>query len=73
MHLESVRPQRFTICGETIAFAAGETIHTENSYKYTLDSFADLARSARWKSFAVFCDPKQYFAVHVLTSNETSR
>src|SRR5262249_16242091 len=34
MHLESRREQDVHIAGRTFAFAAGETIHTENSYKY---------------------------------------
>ena len=36
MHLASIKRQKVRILGETIEFRAGETIHTENSYKYTL-------------------------------------
>src|SRR5262249_15031150 len=39
MHLASVKRQKVRIRGETIEFRPGETIHTENSYKYTLKSF----------------------------------
>jgi len=64
MHLESVRRQCVRIKGETIEFSAGETIHTENSYKYTVESFQALARGAGWAPVKVFTDGK--FAVHVL-------
>ena len=49
MHLASKKRQKVQgRGGETFDFRAGETIHTENSYKYTLDSFAALARGAGW-------------------------
>ena len=41
MHLASARRQKVRIGDETIEFRAGETIHTENSYKYSIDSFRD--------------------------------
>ena len=39
-----------------IEFRAGETIHTENSYKYSLESFAALARGSGWTPAAVWTD-----------------
>ncbi len=64
MHLEARTPQVVRLPGATRAFAAGERIHTENSYKYAPDEFAALlrdagfARSERWQDvrgdFAVF-------------------
>ncbi len=66
MHLESCKDQNVRIGGETFAFRAGETIHTENSYKYTLDSFKDLAARAGWQSVTVWTDPEALFSVHVL-------
>ena len=47
MHLVSRRDQTVRILGERFAFRAGETIHTENSYKYSLDRFRALARAIR--------------------------
>ena len=44
MHLASKKRQKVRVAGRVIEFRAGETIHTENSYKYTLDSFGALAR-----------------------------
>jgi dimethylhistidine N-methyltransferase len=66
MHLVSTRRQTVRICGETIEFRAGETIHTENSYKYSVESFSALARGSGWAPHAVWTDAEQYFSVHVL-------
>ncbi|MEA2935401.1 MAG: hypothetical protein QOD74_2047 [Variibacter sp.] len=66
MHLVSRAKQQISICGQHIAFAKGETIHSESSYKYTVRMFSDLAASAGWKSLTVFTDAKQYFSLHVL-------
>ena len=43
---------------------AGETIHTENSYKYTAASFQALARGSGWSPIRVFTDG--LFCVHAL-------
>ncbi len=47
-------------------FAAGESIHTENSYKYTVEEFQTLAREAGYQPVAVFTDSEAKFSVHVL-------
>jgi dimethylhistidine N-methyltransferase len=67
MHLESRVAQNVQLCDRVIAFAAGETIHTESSYKYTVDSFQALAAEAGWSPAAVWTDPKKYFSLHALT------
>lgn len=67
MHLASLRRQRIRIDGETIEFRMGETIQTENSYKYTVSGFGALARGAGWQPSAVWTDAKNYFSVHALT------
>ena len=46
MHLKSLKDQQVMVAGRVIRFHAGETIHTENSYKYTTDEFAALAARA---------------------------
>jgi L-histidine Nalpha-methyltransferase len=66
MHLESLKAQRVTVAGRSFAFRKGETIHTENSYKYTVESFRALAEAAGWRSVAVWTDANNYFAVHAL-------
>jgi L-histidine N-alpha-methyltransferase len=70
MHLASLERQRVTICGETIEFRAGETIHTENSYKYTIESFGALARESGWHVNAVWTDAERYFAVYALVNGD---
>ena len=58
--------QSVTVAGRTFAFAKGETIHTENSYKYTVESFRALARDAGWRPAATWTDEKDYFSMHAL-------
>ena len=58
--------------GPNRQFHAGETVHTENSYKYTVESFAALARSAGWLPIAVWTDPKGWFSVHALATTLTN-
>jgi uncharacterized SAM-dependent methyltransferase len=66
MHLASVKRQKVKIGGETIEFRPGETIHTENSYKYTTKSFAAVARGSGWTVHALWTDAEKYFAVYAL-------
>lgn len=66
MHLESLAAQVVTVAGRRFEFAAGERIHTENSCKYGIDEFAVLARHAGFAHRAVWTDPLQHFAVHLL-------
>jgi dimethylhistidine N-methyltransferase len=68
MYLASTKRQRVRLCGESIDFRAGETIHTENSYKYTVDSFSALARGSKWEPQRLWTDSKKYFAVFSLTA-----
>jgi L-histidine N-alpha-methyltransferase len=66
MHLESLKNQTITVAGRSVLFTNGETIHTENSYKYTIESFRALAESAGWRAAATWTDEKNYFSVHAL-------
>ncbi len=66
MHLASKTRQKVRVAGRAIEFRAGETIHTENSYKYTLESFTALARGSGWSPVAVWTDAGQNFSVHAL-------
>lgn len=66
MHLVSRKDQTVRIAGDGFAFRKGETIHTESSYKYTLDSFRDLAAKAGWRSVTAWTDPEALFSVHML-------
>lgn len=66
MHLVSRTSQEASIAGRRFRFRAGETIHTENSYKYTLSGFADLAAQAGWSAGEAWTDPAGLFSVHAL-------
>jgi len=63
MHLVSQREQRVTVAGHSFLFAAGETIHTESSRKFTLEGFAELAAHAGWSIGQTWRDPLERFAL----------
>jgi dimethylhistidine N-methyltransferase len=66
MHLVSRRRQEVHFDGRTIRFAAGESICTEHSHKYTLDAFRDLARTAGLGVRQVWTDEQRWFSVQYL-------
>lgn len=66
MHLVSRVAQSVRIGAGRIGFAPDESIHTENSYKYTVAGFADLARSAGYDPIASWTDPANLFSIHAL-------
>jgi dimethylhistidine N-methyltransferase len=63
MHLVSAAPQRVAVGGEAFAFAAGESILTELSHKYTLAAFSDMAEEAGLKLRRAWTDGERRFAV----------
>jgi L-histidine N-alpha-methyltransferase len=63
MHLESLTPQTVNIGGERIAFTSGETIHTENSYKFHTASIAALLKASGFTRTHTWHDPDKRFAV----------
>jgi dimethylhistidine N-methyltransferase len=63
MHLESLRDQQVRVAGRTFRFAKGETIHTENSAKFTVERFAALAEKAGWTLEASWLSSEPAFAV----------
>jgi dimethylhistidine N-methyltransferase len=66
MHLVSRVAQQVRIAGQSIGFAAGETIHTENSYKYTPAGFETLAARSGWGLRRMLTDPERLFSVYIL-------
>lgn len=66
MHLESLREQEVHITGRRLSFEAGETIHTENSYKYSKDSLSRMASEAGWRMVELLTDSDAMFAVTIL-------
>ncbi len=61
MHLESTAPQTVNIGGRQISFAAGESIHTENSYKFTERGLRELLIDSGYGSPQWFEDQRHYF------------
>lgn len=70
MHLVSLKAQTVRIQGRDISFRDGESIHTESSYKYSIDRFQELARSAGWKLQASWTDPEKMFSVHAVVASD---
>jgi dimethylhistidine N-methyltransferase len=66
MHLVSRADQSFNVAGQRFSMRAGETIHSENSYKFTLAGFAKLAARAGWRVGAQWVSPDPAFAVFLL-------
>lgn len=63
MYLVSTEAQTVDVAGQNVSFDTGETIHTEYSYKYTLDRFSYLAESAGFTVEGVWTDPDDLFSV----------
>jgi len=68
MHLVSKRRQRVTIGDAQYMFEEGESIHTENSYKFTMDGFRQLATRAGFVPEATWLDARRSFSVHWLAA-----
>ncbi len=67
MHLASLKRQKVKVAGECFEFRAGETIHTENSYKCSVESLGALARGVGWVPAGVWTDSKKYFSIQAFT------
>lgn len=69
MHLRSTREQAVSIeaVDLRVDFAEGETIHTENSYKYSLDGISALARNTGFTIECQWLDAEDRFSVNLMT------
>jgi dimethylhistidine N-methyltransferase len=70
MHLISRKSQSVRVLGRSFSFRAGESIHTENSYKYSLDRFTALARGSGWTPRESWTDTARMFSVHALVASD---
>jgi len=68
MHLVSRRAQTVTVGDQCFDFAQGESLHTENSHKYTLEGFRQMARRAGFTPGPAWVDDQQLFSVHWLAT-----
>jgi uncharacterized SAM-dependent methyltransferase len=68
MHLESLRDQVVNVdaLALSLEFRKGETIHTENSYKFTMPMIEAIAGNGGFTIEHTWTDPKQWFTVHLL-------
>lgn len=66
MHLVARTDQSVHLAGQRFSFHAGETLHTENSYKFTIDAIQDLATQTGWRLRKSWTDPKDWFGVFLL-------
>jgi L-histidine Nalpha-methyltransferase len=73
MHLISRREQVVHMGEESIFFDAGESIHTENSYKFSLPVLTDLAEAGGFEVERVWTDERQYFSVAYLARRNAGR
>ncbi|SER93965.1 dimethylhistidine N-methyltransferase [Gracilibacillus ureilyticus] len=69
MHLKSLQDQFVTIGEDLIEFRKNETIHTENSYKFDLETFELMAKNSGFKNHSVWTDPDSLFSVIYLEKN----
>jgi dimethylhistidine N-methyltransferase len=67
MHLVSLKTQTIRLNGTAVRFDEGESIHTENSYKFSIEEFQQLAARAGFEPVQVWTDRKKLFSLHYLT------
>jgi dimethylhistidine N-methyltransferase len=67
MHLVSRRDHTVTVAGEPIHFGEEESIHTENSYKFSIEEFQQLARDGGFRPEKTWTDADNLFSVHYMT------
>jgi dimethylhistidine N-methyltransferase len=70
MHLIAKKAQSVRVLGRNFSFRAGESIHTESSYKYSLERFAALARGSGWTPRESWTDKAGMFSVHALVASD---
>lgn len=70
MHLVSRARQAVTVAGERFELDEGESLHTENSYKFTIEGLRALARQAGFRPGPAWTDPQRLFSVHWLHAPE---
>ncbi len=68
MHLFSLVDQDIKLLGRSFPMRRGESIHTENSYKYTVEEFRELARKSGWAAVRTWTDDQKLFSVHELVA-----
>lgn len=66
MHMVSLASQTVRVHDKSFEFTEGETIHSENSYKYSAAEFEDMAEASGWQKQILWTDEERRFAVFLL-------
>mgnify|MGYP000524740164 FL=1 len=66
MYLKSLKSSAYDVLGETVTFEKGELVHTEHSYKYTIEGIASLAQNSGFLLKHSWTDKKDLFSVNYL-------
>lgn len=69
MHLVAARDTAIELDGRRFDFAAGDSIHTENSHKYSIDGFRALVQGTGFRPVDVWTDPDGLFSMHYLEAD----
>lgn len=72
MHLVSLLDQEVSVGGKSFAFKKGESLHTENSYKYHVEEFQMMAKQAGFLPQKVWVDDQNLFSIHYLEAENPS-
>src|SRR5262249_13967926 len=70
IYLIARRDCAFHAAGRTLRFQAGDTVHMENSYKYTVGEFQALAGQVGWSPLRAWSDDERLFSIHLLQRAE---
>ena len=68
IYVESLQEQTVTVAGRRFRFARGERLHAEYSFKYEIEGFRSLARSAGFEPQACWTDGEDLFSIHYLAA-----
>ena len=73
MFLRSTCDQQVMIGDDTIAFTKGERIHTEDSYKYSVQEFLQLAEAAGFVDAGHWQDDQRWYSLFLLTGQDAQK
>lgn len=66
MHLIARKASEYSLGSDNFTFRQGESIHTENSYKYSADEFSEIASEGKFSVSRILQDPWKYYSIYVL-------
>ena len=69
MHLRAKKRTQIVLNDQNFTFEAGETLHTENSYKYSINRLRALFAETPWRLETVWTDEREWFAACLLSNN----